>query len=149
MDNLIQYPRFSVNPVEPTLPWLSEQVGNSLNMHLSSFQNSSYQPPLFADLIEDNPGYNLIPLEPVSHPDPQRLNESSLSDYPDIDLSSYDMEVDLSGFNMDVDSSGSVVGQDVDPALHIITDDFMMDFVKDMDVGSDLTEQEIGPEVLI
>ena len=99
MDNQIQFPQFSVNTVDSPFRWISEQVENTLHQHLRSLQNGSSHLPLFANLIEDNPGYDLIPQGPVEHPDPQRQNDSYISER-DIDQTCYDnidMDVDLSG----------------------------------------------------
>ena len=66
MDNIFHHPEFSIRSTEPVYPWLSEQLQESLSQHLNSLQDSFEQAPLFSDLIQDNPGYDLIPSGPLS-----------------------------------------------------------------------------------
>ena len=101
--------QFSVRPINPLRPWLSGQVVDSLNWHLSSLQNASNCDPMFTNLIEDNPGYNLIPRQQV-HGVPSR----------DIDLTCYDdIELDLSVHEM-------MFNESIDPSERNINEDFMM-----------------------
>ena len=111
--------QFSVRPINPLRPWLSGQVVDSLNWHLSSLQNASNCDPIFTNLIEDNPGYNLIPRQPA-HGGPSR----------DIDLTCYDdIDLELSSINTPVHEIE--FNESIDPSERNIDEDFMMEFIEE------------------
>ena len=76
--------------------------------------------PLFSNLIEENPGYDLIPPGQLPQHDPLRLHGSSLSDH-DVDMAEHHDPRRL--------NRSSLSDQD-----------FIMDFIDGMDQEIDLTE---------
>ena len=84
MANHVDQPVFQIRLVEPDSPWLSDRVENSLADHFNFDQYNSDQQPLFHDLIQDNPGYDLYPSHPVQGPLPEQDIDT------DIDLTVYE-----------------------------------------------------------
>ena len=84
MANHVDQPVFQIRLVEPHSPWLSDRVENSLTDHFNFNQYITDQQPLFHDLIQDNPGYDLYPSHPVQGPLPEQDIDT------DIDLTVYE-----------------------------------------------------------
>lgn len=74
--------------------------------------------PLFSNLIEENPGYDLIPPGQLPQHDPRRLNRSSLSDQDFIMdfIDGMDQEIDLT--EIDEATVVSDLGSFTEPTLH-------------------------------
>ena len=121
-DNI--FPEFAIRPAEPCYPWLSDQLHDSLSQHLNSLQDSLVEPPMFSDLIQDNPGYDLIPPGPLVSSyvvDPCGMGQ-------DIDLTIYESDQDM-------DTTAPTTNlQGVDPTEQPICDDFMVGFINDHSV---------------
>jgi hypothetical protein len=74
--------------------------------------------PLFSNLIEENPGYDLTPPGQLPQHDPRRLNRSSLSDQDFIMdfIDGMDQEIDLT--EIDEATVVSDLGSFTEPTLH-------------------------------
>ena len=85
------FPEFAIRPAEPRYPWISDQLHDSLSQHLNSLQDTLVEPPMFSDLIQDNPGYDLIPPGPLVSSyvvDPCGMDQ-------DIDLTIYESDQEM------------------------------------------------------